>query len=80
MELVWYGTTSVIFGVILFFPVRKVMHAMSINRLQRKEQRPATDEERETLRRKVTPWAAAISITFAFFYNKVILLKFLGRA
>ena len=56
----------------------KLMLAMSINRHQRKVERPVTDEERETLKKKITPLAAAIAVTFAFVYNKFILLRFLG--
>jgi hypothetical protein len=78
METLWYGLSSIVFGIILFFPVRKIMLAMSINRHQRKAQRPVTDEERETLKKKVTPLAAAIAVTFAFIYNKVLLLKLMG--
>jgi hypothetical protein len=78
MHTVWYGISSLVFGVILFFPVRKVMLATSINRLQRRENREATEEERERLKKKVTPWAAAVSVTFAFVYNQFILLKFVG--
>jgi hypothetical protein len=78
MHTVWYGISSLLFGVILFFPVRKLMLAMSINRLQRRENREATEEERARLKKKVTPIAAAISITFAFVYNQFILLKFVG--
>jgi hypothetical protein len=78
MHTVWYGISSLLFGVILFFPVRKLMLAMSINRLQRRENREATEEERARPKKKVTPIAAAISITFAFVYNQFILLKFVG--
>lgn len=78
MYTVWYGVTSLIFGILLFFPVRKLMLAVSVNRLQRKENREATVEEKARLKKKVTPIAAAIAVTFAFIYNKVILLKLVG--
>lgn len=78
MYTVWYGVTSLIFGILLFFPVRKLMLAVSVNRLQRKENREATEEEKARLKKKVTPIAAAIAVTFAFIYNKVILLKLVG--
>jgi hypothetical protein len=80
MYTVWYGATSLVFGILLFFPVRKLMLAMSINKLQRRENREATEEEKARLKKKVTPIAAAIAVTFAFIYNKVIMLKLMGPA
>ncbi len=80
MQTVWYGISSFVFGVLLFFPVRKLMLSVSINRLQRKVNRAATDVEREALRKRVTPIAAALAITFAFIYNKVLILKLLETA
>ena len=78
METVWYGATSLIFGILLFFPVRKLMLSMSINKLQRRENRAATDEEKERLRKKITPIAAAITVTFAFIYNQLLIQKLMG--
>jgi hypothetical protein len=77
LETIWYGVSSLVFGIILFFPLRKLMLAMNINRNQRRLNREITDEERERLTRKVTILAAAISVTFAFFYNKYLFFKFL---
>jgi len=75
----WYGITSLLLGIILFFPLRKLMLAMNINRQQRKLNRELTAEEKESLNRKLTVLAAAISVTFAFFYNKYLFLKFVPR-
>ncbi|MDH3664657.1 MAG: hypothetical protein OEU92_32355 [Alphaproteobacteria bacterium] len=76
---IWYGVSSVVFGIILFIPLRKLMLALNINRQQRKLNRELTDEERESLNRKLTILAAAISVTFAFFYNKYLFFRFLPR-
>ena len=76
--VIWYGATSVLLGVILFFPIRKVILALNVNRLQSKKKRPITDEELEALKKKVTIIAAIICMTFAFLYNKFIMLKFFG--
>ena len=78
MQTVWYGVTSLVFGILLFFPIRKLMLAMSINKLQRRENRAATEEEKEKLRKKITPIAAAISVTFAFVYNQLLIQKLMG--
>ena len=76
--IVWYGATSVLLGVILFFPIKKIMLAINVNRHQNKVKRTITDEELQTLTRKVTVFAAIICMTFAFLYNKYIMLNFFG--
>ena len=78
MQTVYYGISSLLLGILLFFPVRRFMLAMSINRHQRKVKREATVEEQDLLRKKVTPLAAAIAVTFAFLFQKVLLMKFFG--
>ena len=79
METVYYGISSFLLGILLFFPVRNFILAMSVNRLQRKVEREATEEEKTAIRKKVTPVAAAIAVTFAFLFQKVLLLKLSGR-
>lgn len=78
IQTVYYGISSIILGILLFFPVRRFMLGMSINRLQRKVNREASGEEREILKKKVTPVAAVIAVTFAFLFQKVLLLKLFG--
>lgn len=80
MPTAYYLGTSIVFGVLLFIPVRAFILAITVNRHQRKVKRPITDEERKTLKRKMTPWAAFIAISFAFVYNKFILFKFFSPA
>lgn len=72
----WYGVTSFIFAVLLFFPVRKLLLAININRIQSKNKRAITEEEVEILKKKVNVIAAILSVTFAFFYNKYMMVKF----
>ena len=72
----WYGVTSFVFAAVLFFPVRKLLMAININRIQNKKKRAVTEEEKQNLRKKVNVIAAIIAVTFAFFYNKFIMLKF----
>jgi len=72
----WYGVTSFIFAVVLFFPVRKLLLAININRIQSKNKRAITEEEVEILKKKVNVIAAILAVTFAFFYNKYIMVKF----
>ena len=72
----WYGVTSFILAAVLFFPVRKLLLAMNINRIQSKNKRAITEEEVEILKKKVNVIAAILAVTFAFFYNKYLLVKF----
>ncbi|MEJ2183303.1 MAG: hypothetical protein P8Y66_07250 [Nitrospirota bacterium] len=78
MLVYWYGITSFLLGALLFFPTRKFILAMSINRHQRKTGREATKEEIAAIRRKVTVLAALLAVTFAFVYNRVIMTKYFG--
>ena len=74
----WYGLSSVILGVILYFPTRKFIMGMMINKQQRKLNRELTEEEREPIRRRAYVSAAIVAITFAFLYNRYIMKAFLG--
>jgi hypothetical protein len=73
----WYGITSFIFAAALFFPVRKLLMALNINKFQAKNKRAITEEEVLILKKKVNIIAAIISVTFAFFYNKFMMMQFL---
>jgi len=76
MLTLWYGITSFIFAAVLFFPVRKLLMAININRIQNKNKRAITEAEVQALRKKVNVIATIISVTFAFFYNKYMMMKF----
>lgn len=80
MSTLWYGLSSLVFGIVLFFPVRHLILAVNINRHQRKTGRAITDEERQNLQRKVTVAAALIAISFAFLYNRFLFFQFFGSA
>ena len=72
----WYGVTSFLFAAVLFFPVRKLLLAININRIQAKNKRAVTEDELKILKKKVNVIAAIIAVTFAFFYNKYMMVKF----
>ena len=72
----WYGVTSFLFAAVLFFPVRKLLLSININRIQAKNKKALTEEEIKILRNKVNVIAAILSVSFAFFYNKYMMLKF----
>jgi len=52
--------------------------SININRIQNKNKRAVTEEEVLALRKKVNIIAAIISVTFAFFYNKFMIVQFLS--
>ncbi len=74
--IVWYGLSSFILGVLLFFPLRKFILSISINRHQRKAQAAITDDVRQRLKQRVYVIAAIVSMTFAFLYTRVVVRKF----
>lgn len=76
MFISWFGISSFILGVLLFFPVRKLVLGLNVNRLQFKLKREINDQELDNLKKKVAVIAAVISMTFAFFYNKLIVVKY----
>jgi hypothetical protein len=76
MITIWYGVTSFIFGILLFFPVRKLLLSLNINRHQAKTNKSITPEELEALKKKINIIAAILSMSFAFFYNKFMIVKY----
>ena len=76
MLTIWYGVTSFIFGILLFFPVRKLLLSLNVNRHEAKTKKPIEPEELEALKKKVNIIAALLSMTFAFFYNKFMIVKY----
>ena len=72
----WYGITSFVFAIALFFPVRKLLLSLNINKFQAKNKRAITEEEVLVLRKKVYIIAAVIAVTFSCFYNKYMMMKF----
>jgi len=73
---IWYGLSSALLGALLFFPMRKVITGMQVGRIRQREKREPSDEELRHLQRRAALWAAVIAMTFAFFYNKFIMIKF----
>jgi len=80
MLTIWYGFSSVLLGIILFFPVRKFILNLNVNRFQSRMNRQITIDELALLRKKITVIAAVISVTFAFLYNKIVFLNFIAPA
>ena len=78
MNELWYPVTSAIFGIALYFPLRKFMLTLNANRAVRKKGRALTEEEVAALVKNNNIVAAIVALTFAFIYNKVIMLKFFG--
>lgn len=73
-----YVITSILLGVALFVPVKKFISAMMINRLQRKQNRAATQEETDRIAKRAVYISAVLSITFAFMFNKYLMFKLYG--
>ena len=78
MLTLWYGFSSVLLGIALFFPIRKFILNLNINRLQSKMNREISVDELTLLKKKITVLAAVISVSFAFLYNKIVFLNFIA--
>jgi hypothetical protein len=79
MQELWYGITSIAFGTLLFFPVRKVLMVIMANRDFAKKKEALTDEEMGAIKKKAGITSGIIAFTFAFVYNKVVMVKFFGE-
>ena len=76
--IAWYGLSSFLLGLLLFWSLRKLILALSINRHQRRIQADIGTADRERLRQRVTWVAAFIAMTFAFLYNHFIFFRSVG--
>jgi len=74
--VIWYGLTSVLLGVLLYYPARKVILGLAINRQQSKLKRELTAEELDQVKRRSYVLAAVVAMTFAFLYNRYIMRSF----
>ena len=67
--LIWFWATTGVLATLLFFPVRKLIWVSRVRRLERKNKRPSTPEEKEQLRNRSRIIAGIIAITFSFLFN-----------
>ena len=74
----WYGLSSFLLGFVLFWPLRKLMMAISVNRYQRQTQAAISEEALDKLRHKMSLIAAVIAMTFAFLYNRFVMMQYFG--
>ncbi len=78
MYELWYGISSFVLGVVLFFPLRKIIYGMTYNRFVAKNKKQPTDQEAQTLKKRSNIIASIIAVTFAFVYAKVVMFKYFG--
>jgi len=74
----WYGVSSFILGLMLYFPIQKIILFFSISNFQKKLQRQLKKEEMTKVKKKISLLSAIISMTFAFLYNRVLMYKYFG--
>ena len=71
--MIWYGGSSLLLALLLFFPLRRLIWIWRMRGLERKLGRPGTEEERQAERRRAGQIGGVIAITFAFLFNRVLL-------
>ena len=52
--------------------------SLNVNRSAKKKGAPLTEEEVAALEKKNNIVAAIVALTFAFIYNKIVMIKFFG--
>lgn len=70
--LAWYYGTTALLAVLLHFPIHKLIWVLRVRRMERKLERPVTEEEREDAKRRTRILAGVIAITVAFLYNRTL--------
>ena len=63
----YYPLWAILLAVILFFPVRRLIWMLSVNRAARKA--PVTDDDKHRLRRRAGLTAALLCWVFALLYT-----------
>jgi hypothetical protein len=74
VTLLWYWGTTVLLAVLLFFPLTRLIWVVRVRRLERRLARKASEEERQGQLRSARIWAALIAVTFAFLYNRTLVI------
>lgn len=77
---IWYWISTLILAALLFRPVRKFIFVTRVRKIERQLKRQSTEQERETIRKKIIPLTAVIVVTFSMLFNFVLIGKaFLGK-
>ena len=71
--ILWYWGSTLVLAVLLYFPIRKLIWVASVRRLERRQGRKSTEEERAERQRIARILAALIAVTFAFLYNRTLM-------
>jgi len=76
---IWYWISTLILAALLFRP-RKFIFVTRVRKIERQLKRQSTEQERETIRKKIIPLTAVIVVTFSMLFNFVLIGKaFLGK-
>ena len=66
---VFFVVSVLLLAVLLFFPVSKLIWALSVRRLQRKMQRELSEQETQGQLRRARILAVFIAVIFSFLFN-----------
>lgn len=72
----WFWT--LVLGVLLFFPVRQLIWAMSVRREERKLARPTDEDRRRALKRRATVTSVLLCFVFSVAYVHVMFRSFVA--
>jgi hypothetical protein len=73
-EWIW----TVLLGVALFFPARKLIWVLSVRREEAKQGKPTDEARRRALKRRAGVTSALLCFVFAVIYAQVVFSKIFG--
>lgn len=69
---------AIVLGIILFFPVRRLIWVLSVRRAERKTGQPTEETRRQALRKRAGITAALLCFVFAVLYVHVVFTRLYG--
>lgn len=66
----WLWTT--VLGGLLFYPTRQLLWVLAVRRLERRLGKPTSEEQRTSLKRRMTVTAALLCFVFSVIYVNVV--------
>lgn len=64
---------TIVLGGLLFYPTRQLLWGLAVRRLERRLGKPSSEEDRASLKRRMTVTAALLCFVFSVTYVQVIM-------
>ncbi|MFZ1415204.1 MAG: hypothetical protein WAS73_11600 [Defluviicoccus sp.] len=70
---------TIVLGGLLFYPTRQLLWVMAVRRFERRLGKPASEEERGSLKRRTTVTTALLCFVFSVAYVNVVMAPLFAR-